>query len=47
VARGDNGQLLRTRNFVTGSIEGGDSYETTQSVPGLPAVPASLDVSCE
>ena len=47
VARGDNGQVLRTRNFVTDSIQGGDSFETTQSVPGLPSVPAELAVSCE
>lgn len=47
VARGDNGQILRTSNFVTDSIEGGSSSEITASVPGLPDVPPTLDVSCQ
>ena len=47
VARGDNGEVLRTRNFVTHSIAGGAATDWIESVPGLDAVPASLNVSCE
>jgi hypothetical protein len=47
VARGDTGQVLRTRNYVTSAISGGTTSRVSESVPGLEAVPESLDISCE
>lgn len=47
VARGDNGEVLRTRSFVTDAIGGGSASPVTEAVPGLPSVPPTLDVSCE
>lgn len=47
VARGDNGEVLRTRSFVTDAIDGGGAAPVTEAVPGLPSVPPTLDVSCE
>jgi hypothetical protein len=47
VARGDRGEVLRSRNFVTAAIGGGASSSVVESVPGLPDVPPTIDVACE
>ena len=46
LALGDAGERLRTRTTVTGPIEGGATATLTETIPGLEAAPADVQVSC-
>ena len=46
VALGASGERLRTRNTLTSQIEGGETAELTETIPGLEAEPAQVTVNC-
>jgi hypothetical protein len=46
VALGASGERLRVRTTLTSRIEGGDTAELTETIPGLEAEPADVTVSC-
>ena len=45
VALGASGERLRTRTTLTSRIEGGETAELTETIPGLEAEPAQVTVS--
>ncbi|MCA1570008.1 MAG: hypothetical protein LC798_06725 [Chloroflexi bacterium] len=46
VALGPDGRRLRTVGNVSSQIEGGESAELTETIPGLESEPADVTVSC-
>lgn len=46
VALGASGERLRTRTTLTSRIEGGETAELTETIPGLEAEPAKVTVTC-
>ena len=46
VALGAAGQQLRTRSTITDRIEGGQTAEQTETIPGLIDEPAEVTISC-
>ena len=46
VALGASGEQLRTRSTITARIEGGQTAEETETIPGLTEEPAQVTVSC-
>ena len=45
-ALNEAGQRLRTANTITVRIDGGETSEQTEQIPGLQEEPASVTVSC-
>ena len=46
VALGESGERLRVRSTITEPIEGGQTAEETETIPGLAEEPAEVTVSC-
>lgn len=46
VAIGDAGERLRAVSTITSQIDGGDTAEQTQDIPGLTVEPANVTITC-